>query len=273
LELQEVKRAVEAGAKIIKSRAIAYFHNGGRYFSEYVETLYERRRRSSDEVERIIIKDLLNHLYGRMGLRLTREQLEFDCGQENVKPYLELQVKDKLYRLVKKEVEIKSFSNVAIAAWTTAQARLRLYDTLLKPCEKTIHYTDTDSAYTPQVLEVSDRLGDIKKEAESLQACFLLPKTYIAGSKIAFKGFENRKVQHFKIDDFEAALNGDLRLFRVEMEARGLNKFKTGLHVGDLLSKRKASVKSIKSRYDKRIVFRDSRGNWETRPIILGKGK
>lgn len=269
--LCEVKRAVEAGAKIIKSRAIAYFHNGGRYFAEYVETLYERRRRSTDEVERIIIKDLLNHLYGRMGLRLTREQLEFDQGQENVKPYLELQVRDKLYRLVKKEVEIKSFSNVAIAAWTTAQARLRLYDTLLKPCEKTIHYTDTDSGYTPQVLEVSDRLGDIKKESESLQACFLLPKTYIAGSKIAFKGFENRKVQHFKIDDFEAALNGDLRLFRVEMEARGLNKFKTGLRVGDLLSKRKATVKSIKAKYDKRIVFRDSRGNWETRPIILGK--
>ncbi len=279
--LCEVKRAIEENrARIIKSGAVAYFHNGGKYFAEYVETLYEQRRQSNDPVERIIIKDLLNHLYGRMGLRLKREQLEFDNGDIGVKPFRYLTVGEKTYGIVKREIEIKSFSNVAIAAWVTARARLRLYDKILKPCERTIHYTDTDSGYTTQTLQISDGLGQLKlegncwnEETRKYEACFLLPKTYIAGNKIAFKGFPNRKVKHFKIDDFQTALDGDMRLMRIENEARGLNKFKTGLLKGDLLSKQGVTTKAIKSRYDKRIVFRDNSGKWETRPLVLGKGK
>lgn len=285
--LCEVKAAISLNrAKILKTGKIAYFKNGGRIFEDYVNTLYAERSASKDAAAKILLKDFLNHLYGRTGLRLLREQLEFDDGQAGVKPFREIKVGDKIYGLVKKEVRLRSFSNVAIAAWVTGLARLRLYDRILSPTSGTVHYTDTDSGYTTQVLLISDALGGLKWEGDCLQpgycdlrdrrevpdkyqACFLLPKTYIAGSKIAMKGFPNRKIKHMMIEDFEEGLSGDLRAFKIEMEARGLNKFRTGLMKGDLLSLRTASTKQIKARYSKRQVFRDSRGNWETRPLVL----
>lgn len=287
--LCEVKKAIEVnGAKIIKSGKIMYFNNGGSYFRDYVESLYDLRVRSSDPVTKVVIKDLLNHIYGRMGLNTEREELVFDDGSEGLIPTREITVQGKTYRLAKKPISLNSFSNVAIAGWTTALARIRLYDTILKPCERTIHYTDTDSGYTTSTLPSSSLLGalkwegncwhpaysrlDTKKEIPAeYAACFLLPKGYIAGSKVAIKGFPNRKIKHFQIEDFENALSGDLRLMRIEMEARGLNKFKTGLMKGDLLSKRGLTRKQIKAKYDKRIVFRDKNGNWDTRPLVLGK--
>jgi len=267
----ELNEAIKNGAKILSSGKCAYFSNGGKIFSEFVEHLYFLRKNSKSEVEKTTIKLILNSLYGRMGLNLEREGLELDHGQTGVIPHFELKIGEKIVQFVKKDIELESFSNVAIAAWVTAKARIHGHRIMSK-MHREIYYTDTDSFFTTKKMPTSNALGELKLEYTSRKACFLLPKTYKAGNKIAMKGFDKKKIKNFTHADFKVALEGDLRILKTEIEPR-MFRFKSALRVKKLLSMSPKSERGIKSLYDKRKIFRDSRGNWDTKPILLCEEK
>ena len=168
---------------------------------------------------------------------------------------------------MKEPIEISGFSNVAIASYVTAYARIHMHK-LIRPIFDEAYYMDTDSIFTTASLASSKELGQLKKEGEAMEkACFLLPKTYIAGPKIVMKGFEKRKIAHFTFDDFEAQLSGEFRL-KAQTEAK-LARFKTALRHGKFLHISKPTSKQIRSAYDKRRLIRDKNGNWDTEPVNL----
>jgi hypothetical protein len=166
---------------------------------------------------------------------------------------------------------------------------------------------NTDSCYTTQKLETGKALGDLKEEYSAKEAVFILPKTYYIGDgeqdgetfdkKVTMKGFDKKKTQSFNLEDFTSALEGDLRLLRMDEQPK-VATFKTALRYGELLMMKndpktlksiherkeqeyltkhgkrkkyvreeyKMSERAIKSSYNKRIIIKEG---WDTKPINL----
>jgi hypothetical protein len=250
------------------------FSNAGKIFEEFVDTLYEIRERSKkDSVDNTIAKLLLNSCYGRFGLNHRKEQLVFDEGQTGLKfpggEEMIINVDGKDFRLMTKGVEIETFSNVAIASYVTAHARIHMHRQL-EACGNDVYYTDTDSIFTTRTLPTGSGLGELKLEYECSSACFLLPKTYVAEGvegkdfekKIVMKGFDKKKISGFTYDDFFQCLQGDLKRLRITQEPK-FATFKTAVRMGKIVTMTKAGHRQIQSQYDKRIVLKD----WTTKPI------
>ncbi|NJM09874.1 MAG: hypothetical protein HC883_03000, partial [Bdellovibrionaceae bacterium] len=88
----ELNYARSLGCKVLKVHKGMVFRNGGFIFKDYIENLYARRKAAEKySVEDVLCKLLMNSLYGRFGLNLLREMLEFDCGQMGVIPHMEIQ--------------------------------------------------------------------------------------------------------------------------------------------------------------------------------------
>lgn len=243
------------------------FTKGGKLFSGFVDELYRIRCESPrDSVDNVITKLLLNSCYGRFGLSKHKENVVLDDGSCGLKPLREVKVNGKYLTFMTKEVKIETFTNVAIAAYVTAYARIHMHR-IMAALGEDIYYTDTDSIFTTKKLPTGDGLGELKLEYSVDSACFLLPKTYIAGEKIVMKGFDKKKIQHFTMDDFLACLEGDLKRLSIIQEPR-FATFKTALRMGALVTMTKASSRQIRSIYDKRILVKDG-DDWNTKPIHL----
>lgn len=266
----ELRAAMKEGVKIEKLGNAIHFQSAGFIFKDFVSDLYQRRLSAKSEVEKTVIKLLLNSSYGRFGIQKDREGLDLDYGQMGVTPHFEIETNQGPVGFVKKTTRLKTYSHVGIAAYITAHARLKMHS-LMKECQNELYYTDTDSIFTTKRMPSSQALGELKLEYQVDRACFLLPKTYVAGSKVAMKGFDKKKIKHFTFDDFAASLEGDLRLWTGAKEVK-MSRFKTALKHKTFLHKKMESNKAIKSDYDKRQLFRTKSGKWESRPLHLENG-
>lgn len=236
-------------------------------FKGYVEALYDIRQTSpANSVSNVLAKLLMNSLYGRFGMNLSRENISFELKEGN-KEYETLKIGNKKIQLFKEPVELDSFTNVAIAAHVTSYARIHMHK-LMQECKNELYYTDTDSLFTTKRFTDSKNLGDLKRECEYESACFLLPKTYIATGKvkqkIAMKGFDKKKIQNFSFEDFTEAFQGDLKRMRITSEPK-FASLKSALAQGKLVTMKKGSDKQLRAIYSKRIILK----NGETKPITL----
>lgn len=266
----EIEYAETLGCKF-EIREGWLFSNGGYIFKNFVDSLYRIKAKSErGSVNNTISKLLMNSCYGKFGQRRDREQIVFDNGEEGLRDctgWANLLVGDKNFRLMLKSVDIDCYSNVAIAAMVTANARIYMHDKMLRSGE--VYYTDTDSIFTSRKMRTSERLGGMKLESESSNAIFLLPKTYIAGEKIVMKGFEKKKLKEITLDDFQNGLRGDTEGLKISVEPKFAN-FRTAVRNGDLTMLTNASTRQIRSRYDKRILIREGEiTKWKTKPIKL----
>jgi hypothetical protein len=286
----ELEYAKSVGVKILKVYSGVLFYNGGPIFKEYIDTLYEIRLKSkSGSAENIVVKLLMNSTYGKFGLNLLREQIEFDYGQLDVSVHSEFQATQRI-RLMKKQVHLdKSFSNVAIAAWVTSCARIYMHKLYMVAPEK-LYYSDTDCLMTTHVFPESEKgLGKLKLEFKSVKGCFLLPKTYSlittapqwtghgpdgqefkTNVKVTAKGFE-RKAVFWDPDDLYQNLNGDLRLSAKVSER--IATFKTAAMKDKFLMKTEKNEREIKSRYDKRRLVKTGAYFDDSEPLIIENGE
>jgi len=268
----EIKYAMKLGCKILKINQGIIFKSGDKLFKNYVDKLYKIRENSNKKsVDNVLAKLLLNSLYGRFGLDREKETVVIDDGSEGLIPYIKFEIKKNVFiRLAKKPIKIKSFNNVAIAAFVTAYARIHMHK-IYQKCGNDLYYSDTDSIITTKKFPTSSKLGDLKLEKTIKKACFLLPKTYIIENddfkSVVMKGFDQKKIQHFGVDDFFSGLEGDLRRLKSNIEEKPA-RFKSALRKGKLLSMTEKSTKQIRSQYDKRIFIK-SKNSWSSDPIHL----
>ena len=268
----ELEYAKSLGVKILKTGKGAIFDSAGFIFRDYVDELYRIRLESPPgTVSNILAKLLLNSCYGRFGLQRMREMIEVDCGQLGAIPICELGPPERRMRLVKVPKEVESFTNVAVAAWVTSQARIHMHKIYLQ-CQDELYYTDTDSLFTTHYFEDAKGLGALKMEyKENGGACFLLPKTYQVGKKVVMKGFDRKKIQHFTHDDFMTALEGDLRRLKI-IQAPKFATFRTALRKKKLVTMMGGGTREIRSEYDKRTVFKVG-NRFDTTPLHLIPGE
>lgn len=300
----ELEYAKSLGVKVLKTGKGAIFENGGPIFKDFIEDLYAMRMRAAkDSVDSFICKLLLNSCYGRFGLNLDRENIVKDDGFmpiTGLTPY-EFHTgefvdgAEVIERFVKVEERIQSFTNVAIAAWVTAQARIRMHKNYVK-CQHALYYTDTDSIFIKEdgSIESSKDLGKFKYEYSATEACFLLPKAYcLAGitglkdhkgqaktTKEVIKGINEAalKSRAVTVDDFFNLLEGEFkRKDKIPLPIEfivpeKITKMKTAMRKGTFLDVTKKTKKKFQAKYDKREIYLNENGDYDTRPIYIENG-
>lgn len=270
----ELVYAMSLGAKVKVLSGIV-FDSKEKLFQNYIDDLYRIRKSSeSGTVSNMLAKLLMNSSYGRFGMNLKRENIGFVL-KDDVTEFATLKLESKKsIQLFKEPIELETFTHTGIAAFITSYARIHMHKLILQTGEKHLYYMDTDSLFTTKRLKTGDSLGQLKLENTWESAVFLLPKTYFAKglskNKIAMKGFDRQKIKHFTIEDFQTALEGDLRRFKVTNEPK-FATFKTALSQKKLVTMTKQNDKQLRAIYDKREIFKNKSGDFDTSPIFLNE--
>jgi len=245
----EIEYAKTLGIKVVKIFRGITFEDGGYMFKDFIDTLYNMRleaKKKKDGVNDLLTKLMMNSCYGRFGLNVNREGLCLDDGSAGLIIHSELINPNtgETVRLMKEDVVLEhAFTNVAIAAYVTAYARILMHKIYLEAGPENTYYTDTDSIFTTKEFKTGDALGELKLEYTTTSAVFLLPKTYINEGvegesfkkKVTMKGFDKKKIKDFTIQDFRGQLRGEIDALMVNQEAK-FATLRTALQKGAFLA-------------------------------------
>lgn len=250
----EIEYAEKFGYKF-KVLEGCYFTKKEKYFTEFITDLYKLRQTSAkNTVNNTLAKLIMNSSYGKFLIRPDKTNLVFDA-ELGAHYFRTINVKDKQIEIFEKAVKLNSFTHAGIGAFILAYARILMHEKM-EPLGTEIYYMDTDSCWTTKKLPSSLELGEFKLENEFDEACFILPKTYVAMNKdfkkIAMKGFDARKIKGYTVDDLKMVLQGDLSLY--VPHDKTIAKFKTALMKNSVVMHKKAYAKRIVSVYNKRTL-------------------
>ncbi|MCI0562131.1 MAG: hypothetical protein MN733_26895, partial [Nitrososphaera sp.] len=173
--VHEIRDALAHGAKLIKLHACQGANSGSRYYTEFVQTCYERRLDSKSPAEKLFWKLLMNNLYGRLGIsgEITRSVQLTDKTMLDGIPY-------GCKVLTKYKMPLPDFANYCHATYVASYARLRLLYYLRLVPEGRLVYCDTDSIVfegSPN-FTISDKLGSMKLEGNYDRCITYAPKCY-----------------------------------------------------------------------------------------------
>lgn len=268
----ELLYAVKHGYSIERVIQTAIFDNGGFIFRYFIQYFYSERINTKCPVQKILFKDLMNHLYGRLAINEEREQITLKQTATS-KIHSRLDYGDYEIRFYSDTKHIFTYSNPVLSCFVTSYARIRLYE-FMKEVDFDVYYCDTDSIFTPRKMKESNELGKMKLEYQLKEACFLLPKSY-GGIKndgsfiLKLKGFRAGKenFSHIGFDDLVQTLSGEIRLPPIKQQG-GLAGFKTALKKGEILTVLPDNDKQLKAVYDKREIYKKN-NQYHTRPLVL----
>jgi hypothetical protein len=244
-----------------------YWNKKEKLFTEFITDLYRQRLEAGKgSVLEIICKLIMNSSSGKFNIKVDRENLVFDA-EFGETPFRTIKNKLGNIEIFTKKVTLNTFVHSGISAFILAYARIHMMD-FIQPIAHNVYYTDTDSIFTDVDLDSSTELGALKLERKYDEACFLLPKTYIAQNneykKVVMKGFDSRKVKVLSLNDFKMALNGE-SILQVKHDKK-IAKFKTALQKNTLLLLKDEFTKQINSGYTKRTI--DLLNN-TSKPLVL----
>lgn len=148
-------------------------------FARYATEIYALRSASKTPFRKLLLKYLLNSLYGKAAESLLKQEMLINPDEKDL-------IREKLQMLQpgvwlkEKEVPI-AHRHVIVSAIITALSRRHLFD-YAKMClnqGKPIFYCDTDSVASKAILPVDDKkLGMLKLEKKMDWADFIAPKIY-----------------------------------------------------------------------------------------------
>ena len=202
----DIELLLEEGGQILRvheAMQFAPFHD----LSAYATTIYEMRKNASTPVEKIVLKFLLNSLYGKFAESATKSALHINPCKIDRENWEMLFPGAWLYE---KEVPVPHM-HVPVSTHITAQARKTIFNYMSK-CRE-FHYCDTDGFSTPDHLLTSDDLGDIKLEKMIDDSHWVAPKVYnmqgrelqkdgswkeLGDKGVKAKGFSRMNVERFQ---------------------------------------------------------------------------
>lgn len=166
---------------------------------DYAIDLYEKRKNSENDFQKVVYKLLLNSLYGKFAESPYKSGLE--VNPDNVNDETMSMLFPGVY-LCEKKVPIPH-EHVPISSYVTSLSRRALYDHIVT-C-RDVHYCDTDGFSTSDTLSTGKNLGELKLEKtidserdESEGAYFLASKVYrMVGKDDTGKSIEYNKAKGF----------------------------------------------------------------------------
>jgi len=182
----EIRYAESRGAKVIEVHKAYGCNSLIRPFDEYINTLYDKRKKSNDEAERLFLKVLLNSLYGKIASKnvITRTVSRHSLLKVSSKRIAEVKWINSHRGLLDYNTPPEKHVNLIWGSMITAYSRLLLtrYLTQVEP-EKLI-YCDTDSIYcVDHIFPESKELGKLKLEKTDTKMVVLQPKCYSLGDE------------------------------------------------------------------------------------------
>lgn len=270
---EEIKLAVEMGAKIIKHHKGFKFSERADIFSEYIERGYRMRSENPKGSPLDILgKDLMNHCYGKFAEREQKWSL-IKINQMDPAtwpPEFSHFHSEKLF-LQTGLVEVEKYKRSPhmlchISSAITAWGRIDMARNIYLPYQKHLYYTDTDSGKMGCELPTKEGLGGLKREYGIKNAFYLLPKGYweeTESGKIIkkLKGFSKKSLESIS---YELFIKGNIKT--VENKLAG---FRTALIRENSYLAMLDMKKSVISEYSKRKLL----AGGETRPWDIKKGK
>lgn len=175
----DIELLLREGGRIDRVREVMYFEPR-EDLSLYARDLYERRKTTTDTYWKLVLKYLLNSLYGKFGESEYKQQLYVNPAEidregdvaNGIEPMREL-----MPGVWQQDIKVPvAHAHVPIAAFVVARARQTLFDGL-SICDR-IFYTDTDSNVTTMPFESSNELGRWKLEDKVTRGYFAAPKVY-----------------------------------------------------------------------------------------------
>ena len=190
-ELKDVIQNYNYEVTIIKG----YLFKKTYIMKDYIEFLYNIKENTDKKDSKyLIIKFLLNMLYGRFGMSpslednvvLTHKEAEVFYSSNYITDVLDLNNGKELLRFIKiKDMDDNKIFNdlnisVPIAAAVVAYGRMKL-NSLKNISGQKVYYSDTDSLIIDKSMNselVGKKLGQLKLEAVIKKGLFLMPKVY-----------------------------------------------------------------------------------------------
>jgi hypothetical protein len=181
----DIRLAIREGCRIHKVHQV-YVFEPFEDFAAYARQIYELRAEATSDFRRLVLKYLLNSLYGKCSESTHKQEMLINPDEIDRDT---MQMLQPGVWLVEKEAQI-AHRHVIVAAVITAIARRTLYD-YAKEClrqDLPAYYCDTDSLATKADLPRDDKtLGALKLEKKMDWAEFVAPKIYRG------EGFELRR--------------------------------------------------------------------------------
>lgn len=231
---------------------------------DYAQTIYDWRKSSKDEALRVVLKFLLNSLYGKFGEGRQKQKVVINPGAE----FFEIPEREPgglgrelLIPGVHAVVEDRDIphAHVPIAMHITAVARRVLYDYIAEAPK--VYYCDTDGFAVPAYskLPTSPELGGLKLEKHIFRAEWAAPKLYAYQEEeggawtVKGKGFsrvkdqETGKTRKMGYEDFRQLLEhkdlyleqfGRLRALWRDGETKPRERIVGKTYVGEVRPKR-----------------------------------
>lgn len=172
----DIRLALREGAKLHKVHEV-YLFEPFDDFKAYAEQIYALRAASTTDFRKLVLKYLLNSLYGKAAESTHKQEMLVNPDEIDRST---MQMLQPGVWLADKEAKI-AHRHVIVASVITAIARRTLYD-FAKECYRQgnpPYYFDTDSVATKATLPTDDkRLGALKLEKRMDWAEFVAPKIY-----------------------------------------------------------------------------------------------
>jgi hypothetical protein len=302
----EVKKAVEAGYKVLETYEVWNFEATDQLWKGYVEDFLKIKLETSPHTyatneayaaavkqsynidlnvaeiapnpgKRAVAKICLNSLWGKFGQRTNLGNVDFvtdpckfyklllDDRLTNMRvTYLSEEIVQVNYKYKDVFVEDNFNTNIFVAAYTTANARLRLYDMLSK-LDKAVLYCDTDSIiYVDNglnTIQTGDLLGEWTDE---LGDGVYITKFLTTGPKsyhyVTNKGKECIKVKGFTLHHSNAKkITGAVMEQLIDREIANVVTVDTNI-LRDTATKNLVNMvqtKKFSFSFDKRIIHED----------------
>lgn len=271
VNFNELRYALSQGViQILEVEYCVYSNPIKSPFSEYVTHNYNERVNSENELTKLIIKLLLNSLYGKFGMRekyttqyYSRIPHKKIQELKNSNTYYELKLfsseRSDCYLITENNKTKKSFFAIpSFASYITSAARVYLLkEGLIKNENVGIAYCDTDSIFVPVSCEPSvplgSALGEFKLEEKTV--------TDIRGLK-NYSYIDNEGKKH---DAIKGVSKNSEKISKNKYKALKFYKTKEAIRRQKVTGDNFYQEKELKHVYDKREILK----NGETKPLKL----
>lgn len=218
----ELRKALDLGCKIVRIGPQYAFSRTFAPFKDFVNDLFKLRMRLQKENNplELMVKIIMNSLYGKFAQKPQTSEVVYLPPLEKVKIEKVLMECDSSqlchdYAIVKKTLKdekIPAYTIPILSIYTTAYARIKLFDTLIK--SKAV-YCDTDSIITSRTMFEGDGLGMLKLEKRIKEGIIIRPKMYELDDNVKLKGFHHANINTFnKIMSHESVSFGKFAKFK-----------------------------------------------------------
>lgn len=258
---EELKLAVQNGAKILKYEKGYKFSQSTDLFTEFLDECYKLRTDNPGTALDFVGKMLMNNVYGKFAQKELRHSLaRVDPKNPATWPkggFMHYHSKEMFLKtgLITQLKERRSpHMLVHIAAAITAWGRIHMAEKLYLPNQETLAYTDTDSAFLKTTQKTGLKMGELKEEYRYKKALFILPKGYYIELK---NGEIIKKIKGFNKKDLKSATYNSFKNKQLSYKKNSILTLKESLIRKNVILAVGEKSRRVISQYDKRKVLND----------------